>query len=119
MTIRAIDLQRLVNLYGEPLTLVSKTFGPYDASTGTTTSTSTNTPFIGYMASYNLSDIDGTNIIRGDRKLIMGPLSHCGEGIEPEVDDEVTGTGDRVTIVSVAKILSSGAVLAYICQVRE
>lgn len=119
MTIRAIDLQRLVNQYGESLRLISKTFGPYNPATGSSVHTEVSTSFIGYMASYNLSDIDGTNIIRGDRKLVMGPYDSCGMPISPEVDDEVVGAGDRVSIVSVSKIISNGAVLSYICQVRE
>jgi len=119
VTIRAIDLQRLVNLYGEPLTLVSKSFGAYDPTTGSNTQTTTNVPFIGYMATYDLGDIDGTNIIRGDRKVILGSRDSNGSAISPEVDDEITGTGDRVGIVSVGKIMSSGVVICYICQVRE
>ena len=119
MTIRAIDLQRLVNLYGEPLTLVSKSFGAYDPETGTNTESSTGVPFIGYMATYDLGEIDGTNVIRGDRKVILGSRDSNGNAISPEVDDEVTGTGDRVSIVSVSKVMSSGVVICHICQVRE
>ena len=119
MTIRAIDLQRLVNLYGEPLTLVSKSFGAYDPNTGSNTQEPQYIPFIGYMAAYDLGDIDGTSIIRGDRKVILGNKDSNGIAISPEVDDEITGTGDRVGIVSVGKIMSSGVVVCYICQVRE
>ena len=119
MTIRAIDLQRLVNLYGEPLTLVSKESYGYDPATGQDSFVATNTPFIGYMATYDLGDIDGTNIIRGDRKVILGSKDSNGNAISPEVDDEITGQGDRVGIVSVGKIMSSGVVVCYICQVRE
>jgi len=119
VTIRAIDLQRLVNLYGEPLILVSKSFSAYNPTTGTTETTTENVPFIGYMASYDLGEIDGTNVIRGDRKVILGNKDSAGDLISPEVDDEITGTGDRVSIVSVGKIMSSGVVICYICQVRE
>ena len=119
MTIRAIDLQRLANLYGEPLTLVSKSFGAYDPEAGFNTTTTTNIPFIGYMATYDLGEIDGTYITRGDRKVILGSKDSNGDDISPEPGDEVTGTGDRVSIVSVGKIMSSGVVICYICQVRE
>ena len=119
MTIRAIDLQRLVNQYGEPLTLVSKSFGAYDPTTGTNTETTTDIPFIGYMAMYDLGEIDGTYIIRGDRKLILGSTDSEGDPISPEPGDEVTGTGDGVSIVSVGKIMSNGVVICHICQVRE
>ena len=119
MTIRAIDLQRLVDLYGEPLTLVSKSFGAYDPETGSNTTSTTSVPFIGYMATYDLGEIDGTNVIRGDRRVYLGSRDSDGNAISPEVDDEVTGTGDRVSIVSVSKVMSSGVVICHICQVRE
>ena len=121
MTIRAIDLQRLVNLYGEPLRLVKNFFGQYNPQTGQ------NDPdpnpqevdFIGYMAMYDLSDIDNVNILRGDRKLILGSRDSQGDTIDPEIGDEVVGQGDVVSIVSVGKVMSSGVVICYICQVRE
>lgn len=119
MTIRAVDLRRLVNQYGEPLTLVSNSFGGYDPSTGTSAITSTEVFFVGYMATYDLGEIDGTNVIRGDRKVILGDVDSNNSPISPEPGDEITGTGDKVTIVSVSKIMSNGAVICHICQVRE
>jgi hypothetical protein len=119
MSIRAVDLQRLVNLYGEPLTLVSKSFGTYDPETGTTTSTASSTEFLGYNAMYDLGEIDGTTVIRGDRKIILGAFDLDGEPISPDVDDEITGQGDRVSVVSVSKIMSGSNVICHILQVRK
>lgn len=119
MTIRAVDLQRLVNLYGEPLTLVSKSFGTYDPETGTNTSTASSTQVLGYNASYDLAEVDGTTVIRGDRKVIFGKFAIDGSSISPNVDDEITGQGDRVSIVSVSKIMSGPTVVCFVCQVRK
>jgi hypothetical protein len=120
VTIRAIDLQRLVNLYGEPLTLQSYTEGVYNPAEGTSAKTP-NAPvtLIGYNAMYDLGEVDGSNVIRGDRKVIFGNRDTSGNPIDPQVDDEIIGVGDRVTVISVHKIKSREKVLCYICQVRE
>jgi len=38
---------------------------------------------------------------------------------EPDVGDEISGDGDKVSIVSVQKLMSANTTLCYICQVRE
>lgn len=120
MTIRAIDLQRLVNLYGEPLTLQSYTKGAYNPATLASAKTpDTPVTLIGYNAMYDLGEVDGTNVIRGDRKVIFGNRDTSGNPIDPQVDDEIIGVGDRVTVVSVHKIRCKDKTLCYICQVRE
>lgn len=119
MTIRATDVQRLINLFGEPLLLLKKTFGAYNPATGITESTSTTINVIGYQASFDLSDIDGSSVIRGDRKIILSHRDTSGNLIDPDVDDEIDGLGDKVSIVSVSKIMSGSTPLTYICQVRE
>lgn len=118
--IRAADLQRLVNLYGEPLTLQKYDDGPYNPQTGA----SERDPkdpihFVGYHATFDLGDLDGENIIRGDRKVILGNTDTNGDPILPENDDEIIGVGDTVSIVSVSKIKSKTDVICYVCQVRE
>ena len=119
MTIRAIDLQRLVNQYGEPLTLVSKTYGGYDPATGEEGSTETSTSLVGYQATFDIQEVDNTNVLRGDRKIIFGNRDSAGNPIDPQIDDEVIGTGDHVSIVSVSKIMVGSVPTCFICQVRE
>jgi hypothetical protein len=119
MTVRAVDLQRLVNTYGEPLTLISKSFGVYNPATGENAVTSTSQTALGYNASYDLAEVDGTTVIRGDRKVIFGSVDTSGQAINPKVDDEVVGRGDKVSIVSVSVIMSGPTPICYICQVRE
>ena len=119
MPIRAIDLQRLVNLYGEPLVLVSKEAAGYNPATGEDSFTTTNTNLLGYQATFDIREIDGTNVLRGDRKVIFGNRDSSGNLIDPQVDDEIIGTGDRVSIVAVSKIMVGAVPTCYICQVRE
>lgn len=119
MTIRAIDLQRLINLYGEPLTLVSKAYGGYNPATGQDTFTETEIALVGYQATFDIREVDGTNVLRGDRKIIFGNVDSAGNPIDPQIDDEVIGTGDHVSIVAVSKIMVGSTPTCYICQVRE
>lgn len=118
--IRAIDLQRLVNLYGEPLTLVSNSEGTYNPATGEN-SQSPNPPvsLIGYQATFDLREVDNTNVLRGDRKVIFGNVDSDGNPIDPQIDDEIIGTGDHVSVVAVSKIMVGSVPTCYICQVRE
>jgi hypothetical protein len=74
---------------------------------------------VGYNSSFDLGEVDGTNVLRGDRKIIFGNRDSSGNPISPEVDDEITGAGDKVSVVKVSKIKSGTATLCYICQVRE
>ena len=117
--IRSIELQRLVNLYGEPLTLVSKDCGGYNPATGQDTFTETEIDLIGYQASFDIREVDGTNVLRGDRKIIFGSVDSSGNPIDPQIDDEVVGTGDHVSIVAVSKVMVGSVPTCYICQVRE
>jgi hypothetical protein len=115
------SLQRILDNHGENLTLTYKTLGTYDPATGGLTG-GTAVPKIVkcYLCNYGLSDMDGINLIFGDRKALMSPVDASGNTLEePEVGDEVSGSGDKVSIISVQKIYSAGVVMCYIMQVRE
>jgi len=115
------DLRYLVNQFGQELTLGVKSFGSYDVSTGTVTGTTEATYTVkGYFYDYRLGEIDGTNILYGDRRLVLTLLDTSGNTIpEPEVNDEVSGQGDKVSIVRCSKIMSGESPVCYLCQVRE
>lgn len=116
--IRAIDVTRLVDLYGEPLRLGSRGYSTYDPIEGEVVISEDVIDFIGYRASYDIAEIDGTNVIRGDRKVIIAPQEGL---IEPQVGDTIdTDSEDDLTsIISVGKIMSGTTVVCYICQVRK
>jgi hypothetical protein len=38
---------------------------------------------------------------------------------EPEPGDQLSGEGDKVSVISVAKIMSGMSAVCYVCQVRE
>jgi hypothetical protein len=116
------SLYFLIEQEGQVVTLKHQTVDTtYDPTTATT-SGGTNTAITvkGYFYSYKLDEIDGTNITKGDRKILLPVTSTTGAALpEPINDDTITGVGDEVSIVSVDKIYSGASVVCYICQVRE
>jgi len=120
MTIKARDLIRLIDHYGQTLTLKQWNQGAqYDPSTGRALPTYQNVEVTGYVASYDLAEVDGVSVLRGDRKVLFGPLDNDQLPFEPQVDDIIAGEGADVTIVSVSKIMSNGLTLCHVCQVRK
>jgi hypothetical protein len=74
MTFRSQDLKYLVDTHGKPLTLVVKAEGAYDPDTGLLTSTTTDYTVQVYFYNYNLGDVDGVNVQRGDRRAVLPSL---------------------------------------------
>lgn len=120
MAFRSTDLKFLVDEYGSSITFRSRTTGAYSPTTGTVSHTNSDKTVKAYFGNYMLSEINGTSIVSGDRKVVLNPIDTSGVTIdEPEVDDQIIGQGDTTTIVGVQKIFSAGSVVCYICQVRE
>lgn len=118
---RSQDLKFLVDRHGQALSLIQKSLGTYDPSTGGVTGGSSTTYTVKcYFFNYSLGDIDGVNIVSGDRRVVINLTTTAGASIPtPEVGDEITGNGDKVSIVSVVRISSGGNPICYIAQVRE
>lgn len=121
MAFRSQDLKFLIDEHGENLNLIVKTLGSYDTSTGGVTGGSEATYTVKtYFYNYNLTDVDGVNVVFGDRRAVLPLVDTSGNAIpEPEVGDEISGEGDKVSVVSVAKIFSAGEPVCYLLQVRE
>lgn len=120
MIFRSQDLKFLIDTHGESLTYTVKGSSSYSPVTGDVTRSDTDYTVKGYFYNYNLSDIDGANIILGDRRVVLPLVDTAGDAIpEPSPGDEVDGGGDKVSMVSVAKIMSGTNAVCYICQVRE
>lgn len=120
MTFRPVDFRFLLDQYGKTITYRSVTEGTYDPSTGGLTGGSnTDKTVKAYFYNYNLNEIDGTNVVLGDRRVVLHTLDTSGNTItEPNIGDQFIGEGDTVKVVGVQKIFSDSLV-CYICQVRE
>jgi len=118
MTFRSYDLLKLVQDYGEELTLRKKTTaGTYDPATGSVTGSDTTDYTVdGYFFNFSVGLPIGDEIRRGSRRCVIPAL---GLAVEPDDEDLIIGQGDPVAIVSVSTIFSNGAAVCYICEVRE
>lgn len=108
------DVERLIRDHGYSVAFSrASSGGTYDTETGTIVGGS-NLSWVGrgVFVSYNTSNIDGTTIKMGDRKLL---LQARGLDREPVVGDVVN---DTIMVVAVQKIQSGETVIGYVCQVR-
>ena len=112
---RAYNLLKLVDRYGQDLTLIKSTTQEYDPSTGSATGTTENYIFTGYMYDV-LEGISVSDVRRGTRKCVIPPTNL---GTTPDDGDQISGSGDVVNITSVATMYSGATVVCYICEVSE
>tara|TARA_R110000824_G_scaffold80100_2_gene201669 strand:- start:1325 stop:1693 length:369 start_codon:yes stop_codon:yes gene_type:complete len=115
-------IKTLISKHGQTTTFVSRTAeGTYDPATGSNSAgTTTSYTVTGYFYNYALEEIDGNDIIRGDRKLLLSTIDTSGTAIpEPSTGDSFTGVGDTVVVMYTSKIFSGNQVMCYVCQVRE
>jgi hypothetical protein len=118
MSFNARDLLKLVQDFGETLTLRKVTTdGTYDASTGTVGgSATTDYSFTGYY--YNLAE--GTSDLsqtRKGRRACVIPAK--GLSVVPDDQDQILRTDETVNIMTVKTILSNGQAVCYLCEVME
>jgi hypothetical protein len=116
MSFRSYDLLKLVQNFGETLTLRKlTTSGTYNPANGSVSgSATTDYDFTGYFYSYDTLTND--QILKGSRKCIIPAL---GFAVEPDEEDLIVGNGDTATIVSVTTIFSNGVAVCYLCHVEE
>ena len=116
---RGYNLLKMVEEFGEPLTLRKKTTaGTYDPTTGSVSgSDTTDYSFEGYFYNYDLGIIANVDEIRrGTRKCVIPAL---GISVDPDDEDQILGNGDTVNIISVVTIFSNGDKVCFLCDVRE
>ena len=118
MSFNARDLLKLVQDFGETLTLRKVTTdGTYDAATGTLSgSATTDYSFTGYF--YNLAEgtFDLNKTRKGSRVCVVAAK---GLSVTPDDEDQILGYGDPVNIQTVRTIRSKGQPVCYLCEVYE
>lgn len=117
MAFRAYDLLKLVEEHGETLTLRKQSYGSYDPTTSTISSTTTSDYSVtAYFYNYNLGVMDPDQNVKGNRKCLISSL---GLSVTPDVEDEIIGNANSVVITNVLTMFSAGQAICYICDVRE
>jgi len=120
MSFRSADLLRLINEHGKNLTFTTKGSMTYNPVTGGTTGTDTTKTVRGYFYNYSASDITGSSIVIGDRRLVISTVDTSGATLTaPKKGDTFAGEGDTMVVVSVERIMSGNNPVCYICQTRE
>lgn len=115
-------MRQVLDRLGYDLTFRRIDEGAYDPATGSTgTPTNDDETVRGYFANYEIAEIDGSAIQRGDRKAIISAVDANGAALTkvPQSNDLLIGQGNTVRIVSVEKPRPSDVATVYICQVRE
>lgn len=99
---------RLIEKSGKPVTMQRTAQGEYDPSTGGSVDTVTSINGYGVMLNFKNTEIDGSNILSGDRKMLY-------VGDEPKVNDVYINK--RVVEANPLDPDESGAIM-YTCQMR-
>ena len=115
-------VRSLMDDRGQAVAFVREVKGTYDPTTGASGTISTDTEnIIAAFVNYRVNLVDGVNVQRGDRQLLMSAFRSDGTALTkvPQAGDKFTGVGDGVNVVTVQKLEDGGTAIAYICQVRE
>ena len=99
---------RLLTTYGQPMTLRKRTPGAYNPATGAATVTEVDSTVQAAEFDVPAGMVDGTNILRGDRQVIM-----AGGGSVPDAGDLLVAGGVARNIVSVKATAPAGTVVIY------
>ena len=117
MSFRAYDLAKLVDDFGETLTLRKRTTaGTYNPATGSLSNmATTDYSFVGYFYNYNVGFTPTLDQIeKGTRKCLI-PAPNIS--VAPDTDDQILRGSDKVNIIHVVTAYSNGVALHYICDV--
>ncbi len=111
----AATASKLLAAKGEPVTITFVGGGTSDPITGEAQTPAANTDYTGngYPSQYMQKDINGTNIIAGDVRLILELI-----GQRPEVGCQATVDSKTYRVMDVNPIRLSGDDVIYICQLR-
>ena len=111
----ALTASKLLAAKGEPVTVTFVGGGATDPITGAAETPAADVTYTGngYPSQYMQKDIDGTNILAGDVRLILELIDE-----RPEVGCLATVDAKTYRVMDVNPVRLSGADVVYICQLR-
>lgn len=86
---------------------------PWDPGSGTPVTVETNVTIV--VSEYAKSEIDGTLIQSGDRKVLMTAIA----GVEPKASDVLTISGAAYTVINAMPLDPAGIAVMYEVQARR
>lgn len=112
-----LTAQTLLADKGQACTLTVVTPGTYDPATSTSTPTTTNYSVTAAVFDYPVAMIDGSRILRGDKKVLM---SAYGLTAVPKPDHTFTDAASVVyTVIDAKATAPGGTVVLWTLQVRR
>jgi len=112
---------RLLEQFGQVVTITHVEPGTYDPATGGVTNTTTTQLGSGIIMQWETRQIDGELIKTNDKKLLLSPLNTLGSELTaPVLGDTITDvTGTVYTFVVPLKTINpAGTTILYECNVR-
>ena len=111
----AATADRLLRAKGQPMTLIKREPGAYDPTTASGTVSEVLHACTGVELDYPAGAIDGTLVIRGDRRVLLSPV---GLAASPQTEDSMTIGASHRKIMSARKVAPAGDVVLWELQVR-
>lgn len=116
----ASNTQRLIEKHGRSLTLTREGVTSYDPETSSVTQgTPETSTFKGYIHQFNTDEVDGSLVLRDDRKVAIPALDTLGNPVlEPQEEDRISGVSDTLVVKGVRRIYNRDTLVCYICHCR-
>ena len=114
--------QKAIKRVGKEGTIEYVATGGYNPSTGKASTSSTETTVRGVVENYSSREIDGTSVLRGDRKWTIAAKDIVRPSPNDVVDlGETTAEGNSVreTVISVQPQMSGDEAAMYVLQLRR
>jgi hypothetical protein len=109
-----LEVDSVIIEFGQAIVITHSTIGAYDPDLGTVVSTDTTVNTMGVMFDYGEKEINGTSIIKGDKKILIKPT-----GITSiEIGDTITVNTKDYSVITVTETNPAGTNLLYEVSVR-
>lgn len=106
---------RLLKKFGQLMVVTHRGASVYDPATSTMTATSITTPAHGVVSEVSEREIDGTNVLRGDKKVTLAAVAGMPT---PTVGDSIAIQGIAYSVESSAPLAPSGSAVIHQLRVR-
>lgn len=119
MAFNNFALRSMIREHGVVSTLVKRSAGAYDATTGKVTQTETDYSVRCYTFNYSPEILSQRVVADTDSRALLDPKMTNGQDLPaPEVDDAIETGGRTLKIIKVDAIRSAGKVMCWLLDTR-
>lgn len=109
---------RLMDRFGQDVTVKVRTGKTRDLGAGTSTPAYSDKTVRAAILDYKLSEIDGTQVQRGDKRALINPADTSGTAFTMTGHDKVTFDSKEHEVVHVEPVSPAGTTVLYKAQLR-